>query len=75
MNETTMNHRPNRSDERIVSMCWPRRRCHAETAMTMAAANIHALVIVWGKAARTTGLVSTATMSTSSARPPSAAIW
>ncbi len=59
-NDTTVDHSPKRSVLRIISVLRPRAMCQAETATMTMAANIQPAKIVWGKAARATGLVSMA---------------
>ena len=66
--ETIIAQSPNFSEMRIVSKCWPRARCQADTEITTPAANISAPKIVCGKAASATGFVSSAQKSVSSAR-------
>ncbi len=58
--ETIIAHSPNLSEMRMVSKCWPRERCQADTEMTTPAANMNAPKIVCGNAASATGLVSRA---------------
>ena len=68
---TAMN-KPNRSEARITSMCCPRARCHAAIPMMTAAPASNAPTRMCGYATTATGLVNTAQMSVSSARPDSA---